>query len=146
MDFKPPYTDETLMLTGEHKFTRLSRVPAKYLLDIYKRESKSGKHQDKELFDYIEKNLDKIKDRLDKPIEDLNIGISRRNPNGTLLLCNKANKIVYASDKIAKEELKRIRKNDQKHKKPIQTYSCEFCGGWHTTSMTLEEWKNFPKK
>lgn len=146
MDFKQPYTDHSVLVSGEHKFTRLSRVPAKYLLDIYNRELKSGKHNDKELFDYIEKNLEKIKDRLNKPIEELEVGISKRNRTGNQLTCDKTGKIIYASEQIAKAELKRIRSVEQLHKKPIRKFECEHCGGWHHTSMTLEEWKNFGKQ
>ncbi len=146
MDFRPPYTDNSVLATGKYKYIHLMRIPAQYLLDIYYKENKSGKYPDKQLIEYIEKNLEKIKDRLDKPVEEFDLGISTRSMNSTLLICKKTGKIIYATEKIAKEALKRIQSIDQAHKKPIRKFECEHCGGWHHTSMTLEEWKNFGKQ
>ncbi|MGZ4056367.1 MAG: hypothetical protein ACXVDZ_18260 [Bacteroidia bacterium] len=118
------YTDETLLTFGKHKFVRLCRVPADYLLNIYKDKN----CQDKELLLYIENNLNKIKARQEGKIV-------------VPELKKVCEKITYISEKDAKHEIKKIREKEQEHKKPVRSYGCEKCGGWHLTSIPFEEWE-----
>lgn len=53
-------------------------------------------------------------------------------------LCHK---YTYVSKKEADYILDRIAEKPQSHKKPVRSYECPKCGGWHHTSMTLEEFK-----
>lgn len=123
-----PYTDNSILTLGRYKFTSLFRVPAEYLLNIYYKENKNNKYPDRELIAYIEKNLEKIKQR-----QELGetVPVLER-------LCEK---ITFPSEKDAKYQIKQIREKEQKHKKPVRAYECEKCGGWHLTSISYEEWK-----
>lgn len=118
------YTDDTILTFGPYKFTRLCRVPADYLLELYK--TRKQKYQ--QLIKYIEKNLDKIKAIKEGKITPPPLGIT-------------CEKVIFPSEKEAKREIKRIAKLEQKHKKPVRTYECEDCGGWHLTSIPFEEWE-----
>lgn len=46
-------------------------------------------------------------------------------------------KTCFVDQQDADKELKRIRKDPRKHKKPIRSYQCERCGFWHHTSKQL---------
>lgn len=118
------YTDETPLTFGKHKFVRLCRVPAEYLLNIYKTKN----IKDKELIDYIEKNLEKIIARQEGKI------IAPK-------LEKTCEKITYISEKDAKFEINKIREKEQEHKKPVRAYECQKCGGWHLTSIPFEKWE-----
>lgn len=67
------------------------------------------------------------------------------------IACAKTGKFVFASEKIAKQELKRIRqlyanKKEKEEKKiPVRAYYCEVCGGWHLTSISIEQYKGILK-
>ena len=117
------YTDDTLLTTGKYSFTKLARVPAKYLLAIYKNKT----IKDESLYSYIEENLERIKSRLNEPI-----------PLPEIELCEKT---TYFSIKEAKCALTIINQDEREHKKPVRVYECLKCGGWHLTSITLDEWK-----
>lgn len=43
-------------------------------------------------------------------------------------------KAAFVDKEAADKELKRIRKDPRKHKKPVRSYECERCGFWHHTS------------
>jgi uncharacterized protein (DUF3820 family) len=109
------YTDDTPILFGKYKFTRLSRVPAEYLLTLLK-----NKCPDKDIITYIEQNIESIKARLNIEVPPLE------------LPCDK---VIYVNEKEAKLHLSNIRSKEQDHKKPIRAYECEKCGGWHLTSQ-----------
>lgn len=113
------YTDDTLLTTGKYSFTKLARVPAKYLLAIYKNKT----IKDESLYSYIEENLERIKSRLNEPI-----------PLPEIELCEKT---TYFSIKEAKCALTIINQDER----PVRVYECLKCGGWHLTSITLDEWK-----
>jgi hypothetical protein len=139
MEIKPPYTDDTVLTFGDFAFTRLSRVPAEYLLDYLKKKKRKYK-PDQELIQYIKNNLEKIKARKDKPPPDIEIGY-RLQGKHTVLVCKDTNKVIFISEKDAKTEIQRVQKLKQRHKKPVRAYACEKCGGWHNTSIPHEDWK-----
>lgn len=117
------YTDDTPLLWGEYKFIRLSRIPAQYLLSLHK----NGKTHDKALLRYVDENKENLKLRLvgDTPTPAPSIPCEKR---------------IYLTDIEAKKEIKRILKLKQNRKKPIRTYECETCNGWHLTSLPLKVW------
>lgn len=112
--------DDTLFPSGEYRFTRMSKVPADYLLNF------SGKKANlpKPFREYIKANLEAITMRVNAndidPVE---------------FICNK---VVYASKIIAKIALTRISAIKQDNKKPIRSYECEYCSGWHLTSLPYD--------
>ncbi len=118
------YTDDTILTVGKYKFVRLSRVPPEYLIERYERKDYSSR----ELKEYIEANIEKIKARQAGLIPTPEI----------VLPCEK---ITYASEKIAKASLHFIEALKQEHKKPVRAYECKICGGWHLTSISYEEWE-----
>lgn len=117
------YTDDTLLTHGKYKFIALCRIPAKYLLNVYN----SKNPTDKDLNEYIERNLDIIKARQNGLITSPVLKVT-------------CEKIIYISKKEAKLEINRIKLKVQENKKPIRTYECEKCGGWHLTSIPIEDW------
>lgn len=115
--------DDTLFPYGEYRFTRMSKVPADYLLKL------SGKKANlsKPFIKYIKDNLHIIQSKVEtNEIETVS------------LICKK---ILYINEKIAKIALSRIKEIEQGHKKPIRAYECEVCGGWHLTSIPLDVFK-----
>lgn len=117
------YTDNSYLTKGKYKFHCLRQVPALYLINIY-----TSKNQtDPNLYAYVEANLDRIKARLNEP--------EKMKP-----VPDRCNKIGFHSEKLAKEELNRIKQEEQEHKKPIRVYECSRCGGWHLTSIPYEKW------
>lgn len=118
------YTDDTLLTFGKYKFVRLSRVPPEYLLKMYENKG----YVNPELKEYIESNVEKIIARRDGIIPTPNIE----------RVCEK---LTFASEKIAKANLRDIATVKQEHKKPVRVYECEKCGGWHLTSLSYEVWE-----
>lgn len=101
------------------------------------------KTHDKELTQYIKNNLGKIQARLEGKITAPELDLSfRLTKNGIQLLCPDTEKIIFPSEKEAKLELRRISFMAQKQKKPQRAYECTTCGGWHLTSISIEEWRN----
>jgi len=118
------YNDNTILTVGKYKFIALCRVPADFLLRMYTNKG----YYNAELKEYIESNIEKIILR--------NEGLIITPP-----LDFPCEKLFYANRKIAKGVLRKIASMKQEHKKPIRVYECEKCGGWHLTSMPLEEWQ-----
>lgn len=119
-----PYTDDTVLLWGEYKFMRVSRIPPHYLLSLSK-----GNTHDKLLLAYVENNRTTLEAiaRGETPAPKVSLPCKKR---------------LFVSQKEAKDDLKRIRKlPHNKHKKPKREYECTRCGGWHHTSLSLEEWQ-----
>lgn len=50
----------------------------------------------------------------------------------------KCEKKTYATKSLARESLKRIREEEGNNKKPIRSYECPYCSGWHLTSIPIE--------
>jgi hypothetical protein len=109
------YTDDTIMTHGKHKFVKLCRVPPQYLLNVFDNNS------DKDLCEYVRENLERIIMRRDGLIE----------PPPITPTCNK---IAYVSKKEANAVLAKISAMEQDHKKPVRSYECDKCFGWHLTS------------
>ncbi len=124
------YTDDTLLTSGIYKYCRLCTVPAKYLLKVHS----SNGTQDKELLEYIKKNLEKIKARSKG---SLNVPAHKKS-------CEKQ---TFLTEKEAKFEIKRIKNlEEEEHKIPVRTYECEICTFWHLTSIPLDKWGEIKKE
>jgi uncharacterized protein (DUF3820 family) len=117
------YTDTTVLSYGKYKFTALCRIPVDYLFLLY-----NNGVQDQELKEYIEQNMERLMMRKEGLIQ----------PPALKFPCDKW---TYITEKEAKKVLAEIRKVDQRHKKPVRAYECDKCGGWHLTSLTLEEYE-----
>ena len=50
-------------------------------------------------------------------------------------------KIVFVSEKDAKDRIRKLSELKQDNKKPVRAYECEKCGGWHLTSIPYEKWE-----
>lgn len=111
------YTDYTILTFGKYKFTRLDRVPADYLLKIYENKNKSNQ----DLYNYVAENLEKIIMRESGIIESPTLN-------------SPCKKITYLNKKDANTVLAQIATTNQTHKKPIRSYECPLCSGWHLTS------------
>lgn len=148
------YNDNSILTSGPYAFTSLKRIPAKWLLNIYNLDKtskypprrKGGRHPDRKLIEYIERNLEAIKEREFKPVEEVaGLGHKRRGKNGIQLTCEATGKLLYASEKDAKKDL-RAAQQSSSEKKPIRSYECEHCSGWHLTSIPYKKWKGEKKK
>lgn len=132
--FDIAYNDSTILLTGEHKFTTLGRVPAEYLLEIYEKDKEKNDYPDRKLISYIEKNLNELTSRIGKKPPE--IGIRQEiHGNSEVLICLKSNKRIFHSENEANRELKRIHGKGREGKKITRAYECGFCSGWHFTSQ-----------
>lgn len=119
------YTDHTPIPFGKYKFISLCRVPADYLLQLYK--DKAPYLAD--IREYIETNMETIIMRKE--------GILK--PPPFEFPCGKT---TYINGKDARRVLEYIKGIEQEHKKPVRAYECDKCGGWHLTSIPLEDWIN----
>ncbi len=136
------YTDDTILTFGKYKFIKLCRVPADYLLAFHKQYNPNHKKANKELFEYIENNLEKIKARQEGKIISPPLEIGYKTTGRFVqLVCKDSNKIIFPSEKDAKHEIRRIQNLEQENKKPVRAYECEKCGGWHLTSISFERWE-----
>ena len=111
------YTDDTILPYGKFAFTALSRIPAAYLLNIYATKNKTDKY----LFEYVENNLQRIKDRKEGIIK----------PPQLHFPCDKK---VYLSKKEANIAIAFISEVSKRDKVPVRSYLCDKCGQWHLTS------------
>lgn len=131
------YTDNTILTWGKHKFTKICRIPADYLLKF-----DESNCPDKELLIYIEKNKDVIIARsvsnLAPPPLELDYKLSGKNLK---IVCPDTQKFIFITEKEAKAEVTRILKLNQSNKKPVRAYECIKCGGWHLTSISFEEYE-----
>lgn len=136
------YTDNTLLTWGPHKFTKLCRVPAEYLMDLY-----TKKIHDKQLTQYIKDNIEKIRLRFEGKISAPELDLSFKvTKTGIQLVCPDTEKIIFPSEKEAKKEIKRISFMEQKQKKPQRAYECTTCGGWHLTSISFDDWQTLKQQ
>lgn len=45
-------------------------------------------------------------------------------------------KVVYLSQRLANEAIRKCKNSSHRSKIPKRSYYCKPCGGWHLTSMT----------
>ena len=162
---KGKYRDRTTLSWGDYKNVHLIDIPFDYLLDLYN----SRKTADPKLLKYIEDRIKEDEAKKEKE-EKVRIAAAKaraeeearaaqkaraaeaarvaeeakpvfRKLNSRRVFCKATDKIVFASEKEAKQEIRRIRVLEQVNKKPVRAYECEKCGGWHTTSLPFEEWE-----
>lgn len=116
------YTDNSILTFGKYKFKKLSQIPFEYLVRIYENKSTN----DKELMEYVGNRM-KLKEQHKDIIHD------------EVKICDK---FTFITEKVAKDRLKEIlSKKDNIVKKPVRTYECEKCGGWHLTAISYEEYE-----
>lgn len=141
------YTAETVLKFGKYKRCKLGDVPQEYLRQIY-----ACKHPDADLIQYIAINLPHLTSRIITnrsitaksavPQTNFEKDISARLYGKTVMLvCKDTDKIIFVTEKDAKYEIRRAAGNMQSNKKPVRTYECEKCGGWHLTSIPHEKWE-----
>lgn len=108
-----------IMPFGKHKGWALEKVPGIYLARLYRSQpDMMDIHQTVKQF--IETNLSAL--------------LFTGKPIGPI--CDTL-KVAFVDKVAADKELKRIRRDPRKHKKPIRSYECERCGLWHHTSREL---------
>lgn len=136
------YNSQSILLYGKpHRYKKLCNVPINYLLELYK----IREHQitDKKLVKFLEDNYENFLNAEGPTLgnnDDRKLGykVQGRRP---VVTCPKTNKIIFATESIAKGELRRIRNLPQTNKKPVRVYECEYCGGWHLTSKPHSKFK-----
>ena len=124
------YSHISILTFGKYKLKKLRDIPASYFLKLYK--DLGVMKNNVELKEYIESNLDILKDE-EKGLK------SRQVVKPEPIRCEK---ITFATEKIAKSRLREINDARGDNKKPVRAYECDICGGWHHTSMPLDEFKN----
>jgi hypothetical protein len=84
-------TDETFLMWGKYKFTKLCRVPADYLLQLYEE-----KNRDKELMKYIKYNMKKIIARKEGKLETPPLELKHKAMGKRSIVCPDTNKIIFS--------------------------------------------------
>jgi hypothetical protein len=100
---------------GQHKGRPIETLPGSYLVALYSDAGAMEKHP--AIKNYIETNY-----RALLPIKKVYTP-----------LCDTF-KVCFVDKEAADKELKAIRQDPRKHKKPVRSYQCERCGFWHHTS------------
>lgn len=116
------YNENTILTSGKYQFVSIKRVPAEYLITIYR----ERQCKDPELREYIKNNMKALEARRTAffeppPIDDF-----------------PCTKIVFPNERDAKDEIRRIART-RSEKKPVRCYECPHCGGWHMTSKPLRK-------
>lgn len=103
---------------GQHKGRPIETLPGSYLVAIYSNREAMEKYP--AVKEYIETNYWALlpTPKVNGPLCD------------TLKMC-------FVDKEAADKELKRIRKDPRRHKKPVRSYECERCGFWHHTSREI---------
>lgn len=127
-----PYNEDSILTYGKHKSCRIRDIPEQYLITLY---WNRGSPPDLQLKEYMERVYDIKSGNVWKRKE---IAIPEP-PKKGIPLCPK---MYWPTQKAAKEALKKIRESKGDHKKPIRTYECPFCSGWHLTSIPMEIFKS----
>jgi hypothetical protein len=121
--------DNSILEFGKYRGKKISTLSTVYLNGLYGSFKTNGEQP--ELVKYLEKyfNILQVPSKIEKP----SIITIKQVRNKTEMFCNIENKIMYVTEKDAKSELRRIANTDSP-KKPIKTYECNSCGGFHLTS------------
>lgn len=107
-----------LMPFGKYEGQAVEGLPGTYLVQLYTNREVMEKHP--AVKQYIE----------------INYGPLLPTKKTTGPICDTL-KAAFVDRDAADKELKRIRKDPRKHKKPVRSYECERCGFWHHTSREL---------
>lgn len=127
------YTDDSKMTFGGYKGTRIGALPEDYLQGLIRHFSTIPDSLFKE---YLLRKYPEI-----SVLERLYASHYIYDPVG--FICDKR---TFATKRDADD----FRKSDKKWKKgkkwkggkrPIRSYECPRCGGWHVTSKTVEEYE-----
>ena len=118
------YTHETFMPFGRYKLFKLKDLPKDYLLELFKNKSNEPK-----ILEYIDLNLEEIKNRSNSIGSFQNL--SSREIRKTFTNCEK---VGFVNKKEANFQLNKIKNNPKTQKIPVRSYECEICGAWHHTS------------
>lgn len=138
------YTDDTLYpMHKEYMTTPLCRMPANFLLN---QAARNGGIPN-ELRKYIMLNFSRLLEREAYEFEHPPVLPKKQQVHAKIkerveFICDKR---TYATEKLARERLKKIRDVEQEEKKPIRVYECPLCSGWHLTSMPIEIYKKSTK-
>ncbi len=125
------YDDNTLITVGKHSGKRIREIPTDYLLSIHR----NKEFPDRQLILFIENNIERIK--------KIHQGIEQFSKPAEHVPCTKA---VYLTKSLARAALQTIRERPGDHRKPIRSYPCDNCSGWHLTSWTVQEWAQLQNK
>lgn len=118
------YSLETPMPYGKYKFTKIVEVPYDYLQRF------STSMKDCELKRFLVENIKRIEE----------IQIAKLFPKGN----NFCDKALFATKKIANARIREIQGTHSKTGlKPIRSYYCDTCGGWHLTKQEKNESKTY---
>lgn len=120
------YSFDTIIDKGRYKFYRLGDIPATYFMTIWENQKGGGEPNMKE---FITTNLNLIKERK-------NLMLSPK--LGKKFICTKR---YFPTKQDAKNSLSKIREVNQTEDRPVRAYECEYCSGWHLTSMPIEIFK-----
>ena len=110
------YNDKTILTGGKFKFIELGRADPSLLIEIFESKNKGNIS----LFKYVEKNLESIRERLNKNPEEQ----------------SDCKKVKYVSREVAVSHIKWISKNSKNEKVPVRAYECDKCTSWHITSQS----------
>ncbi len=129
--------DNSIIIFGKYKGKKISTLPTTYLMGLYGTFKSNNEYPP--LVTYLKEflNIKEVPKQIAKIVKDVeeksSIIIIKQFRNKTEMFCTVENKIMYATEKDAKTELRRIANTDSP-KKPIRSYECNSCGGFHLTS------------
>lgn len=118
------YADFVIPFGKYKKKKTLSELPEDYLMQLYKDKLVMSKYPEIKMFvsDIVEIKKQEERERYFKRMQPI------------------CRKICFATEQIAKSELRRIKSMEQSHTKPYRIYECPDCGGWHLTSKEYIKW------
>ena len=131
-------TPDTIIKFGKYKNNKISDIPVRYLIELYKSIINCTIDEDKkDIIFYVEANLAHLMPK--KKFTSINTFVNE--------VVNKmCPKEFYINESDAKYRLNHIRKISIKYNRdnkiPIRVYECERCGYWHLTSKPLYEFEN----
>jgi hypothetical protein len=106
-----------IMPIGKYKDCPIKQVPSFYLIRLYM-SNPEVMEKNPAVKEYIETHCAGLLS-IGDPIQPT--------------LCDSF-KVSFVDKEAADKELKRIRKDPRKHRKPVRSYKCERCGLYHHTS------------
>lgn len=119
------YNDETILTYGKYKMWKLKDIPVEYFQKIWG----NGGTGDIDLMNWIKENREKLDLKSKQIIQEASF---------VPFICDKK---TFSTKADAKQSLSKIRESKGDHIKPMRTYECPKCSGWHLTSMPIEVFK-----